>query len=140
MSAWFRSALLLPHGAGWLRLTALVLVGAVAVAVVYVNRDDAATSAVAVADLAAAQNRGEKIENRAEGYYPRKVLAGALPPITDVPLMPAAEADKILNPAELVLGVVVEGQARAYPVNMLTGPQREIINDRLGGRAIAATW
>jgi hypothetical protein len=139
MSAWFRSPRLLPHGAGWLRLIALLVVGAAVVAMVYFSRD-AATSAVAVADLAAAQNRGDAIENRAEGYYPRKVLARALPPITDVPLMSAAEADKILNPAELVLGVVVEGQARAYPVNMLTGPRREIINDRLGGRAIAATW
>jgi hypothetical protein len=35
---------------------------------------------------------------------------------------------------------VVEGKARAYPINMLTGPRREIINDELGGKAIAATW
>jgi hypothetical protein len=41
---------------------------------------------------------------------------------------------------ELVLGVVVNGEARAYPINMLTGPSREIINDTLGGTAIAATW
>ena len=41
---------------------------------------------------------------------------------------------------ELVLGVVVNGKARAYPINMLTGPAREIINDQLGGAAIAATW
>ena len=32
------------------------------------------------------------------------------------------------------------GQARAYPINMLTGPSREIINDVLGGVPIAATW
>ena len=29
--------------------------------------------------------------------------------------------------------MVVGKAARAYPINMLTGPQREIINDRLGG-------
>jgi hypothetical protein len=45
-----------------------------------------------------------------------------------------------INPTELVLGVTVNGQSRAYPINMLTGPQREIINDQLGGHAIAATW
>jgi hypothetical protein len=39
-----------------------------------------------------------------------------------------------------VLGVVVGKEARAYPINMLTNPTREIINDKLGGRAIAATW
>ena len=26
------------------------------------------------------------------------------------------------------------------PINMLTNPTREIINDTLGGRSIAATW
>ena len=41
---------------------------------------------------------------------------------------------------ELVLGVVIGHQARAYPINMLTGPSREIFNDELGGQAIAATW
>jgi len=41
---------------------------------------------------------------------------------------------------ELVIGVVVDGKARAYPINMLTGPSREIINDVLGSRSIAATW
>jgi hypothetical protein len=42
--------------------------------------------------------------------------------------------------SELVLGLTLGGAARAYPINMLTGPQREIVNDELGGRAIAATW
>lgn len=41
---------------------------------------------------------------------------------------------------ELVLGVVVNNHARAYPINMLTNPTREIINDKLGGKSIAATW
>ena len=49
-------------------------------------------------------------------------------------------ADRWVRDHELVLGVVVEGEARAYPINMLTNPTREIINDKLGGRAIAATW
>ncbi len=50
------------------------------------------------------------------------------------------EADETLRPNELVLGVQVGKEARAYPINMLTGPSREILNDELGGRAIAATW
>jgi len=41
---------------------------------------------------------------------------------------------------ELVLGLELNGEARAYPINMLTGPSREIINDTLGGIPIAATW
>ena len=42
--------------------------------------------------------------------------------------------------SELVLGVTVGKESRAYPINMLTGPSREILNDTLGGQAIAATW
>ena len=56
---------------------------------------------------------------------------------------PVIEADRVrgqVTDTELVLGVVIKGEARAYPINMLTGPSREIINDTLGGQAIAATW
>ena len=53
----------------------------------------------------------------------------------------AADSEKVtLDDDELVLGVEVNGYARAYPINMLKGPYREIINDKLGGKAIAATW
>ncbi|MGQ9588869.1 MAG: DUF3179 domain-containing (seleno)protein [Planctomycetota bacterium] len=62
------------------------------------------------------------------------------PPITDPPILGAAEAGDAARDGELVLGVVVSGSARAYPLNMLTGPQREIINDVIEGTAIAATW
>jgi hypothetical protein len=41
---------------------------------------------------------------------------------------------------ELVLGVELGGQARAYPINQLSGPRREAFNETLGGRAIAVTW
>lgn len=60
--------------------------------------------------------------------------------ITDAPVISASEVNKEVYDKELVLGVVVNGEARAYPINMLTGPSREIINDTLGGRAIAASW
>ncbi len=62
------------------------------------------------------------------------------PAIVDAPFIRGDEVDEEVTGKELVLGVVVNGEARAYPINMLTGPSREIINDHLGGRAIAATW
>jgi hypothetical protein len=73
-------------------------------------------------------------------FKPRKVgnLFGRFKPIKDFPVIPASESDVDAN--ELVLGVVVNGKARAYPINMLNGPSREILNDELGGTAIAATW
>ncbi len=61
-------------------------------------------------------------------------------PITDPPLLRGREIGSRLADNELVLGVTVNGKARAYPINMLNGPSREIINDTLGGVPIAATW
>ena len=62
------------------------------------------------------------------------------PPITDAPVLAASSVRDEVTGSELVLGVVIGKKARAYPINMLTGPSREIINDTLGGTAIAATW
>ncbi len=72
-------------------------------------------------------------------FRPRRVLA-AQPVITNFSTKPVGEANRVLNPSELVLGVTIGKESRAYPINMLTGPSREIINDQLGGQAIAATW
>ena len=41
---------------------------------------------------------------------------------------------------DIVMGVVVAGKARAYPVNYMNGPRNEVVNDQLGGTAIASTW
>lgn len=60
--------------------------------------------------------------------------------IVDAPFILADEVKDQVSDNELVLGVVINGVARAYPINMLTGPSREIINDKLGKREIAATW
>jgi len=79
-------------------------------------------------------------EDEVESDFKPVAVLPPLPAITKFPIAKAEEANRKLDDAELVLGVEVNGAARAYPINMLTGPQREILNDRLGGRAIAATW
>ena len=71
-------------------------------------------------------------------YQPRTVLRKPIRAITEPPITSAQSAE--IDDNELVIGVEVNGQARAYPINQLTGPSREIINDNLGGTAIAATW
>lgn len=71
-------------------------------------------------------------------YDPVTVLRQPVRPIVDPDIASAAEAD--LDDNELVIGVEIGGNARAYPINQLTGPSREIINDELSGSAIAATW
>lgn len=72
-------------------------------------------------------------------FQPQRVV-DRFPPITEFPVKPVREAAGALNSSELVIGVTVGKEARAYPINMMTGPQREILNDTLGGKVIAATW
>ena len=73
-------------------------------------------------------------------FRPKRVISARFEPITKFETKTTQQVGSQLNPDELVLGVTVEGEARAYPINMLTGPSREIINDHLGNKAIAATW
>jgi hypothetical protein len=75
----------------------------------------------------------------ADEFRPRKVVK-PFPPITDFPILSAKDAAGKIDDAELVLGIEIDGKARAYPINMLTGPRREILNDTLAGVPIAATW
>ena len=72
-------------------------------------------------------------------FNPRKVVK-PFRPITDAPTAIPRSAKNKIAAGDLVLGVRIGEAARAYPINMLTGPSREIINDELGGRSIAATW
>ena len=50
-------------------------------------------------------------------------------------------ADKVeIGDEDMVMGVVINGEPRAYPVNYMNGPFNEIVNDELGGEAIAPSW
>lgn len=60
--------------------------------------------------------------------------------VSGVKYVGADEIGPRLQDEDLVLAVTIGNESRAWPINMLTGPQREIINDVVGGRAIAATW
>ena len=71
-------------------------------------------------------------------FKPRRVIDKRFPAIVDPDFISADKAE--IRDNELVLGVYVDGKARAYPINMLTNPTREIVNDKLGKEAIAATW
>lgn len=57
-------------------------------------------------------------------------------PIYEPVVVPAHEAT--LKPQELVMGVEINGEARAYPVGILRF--REMVNDTLGGVPILVTW
>jgi len=50
----------------------------------------------------------------------------------------AQEADAEYEPDEIVIGLEIDGDARAYSVSLLSS--HEIVNDIVGGRPIAVTW
>ena len=62
----------------------------------------------------------------------------AIPAIDNPRFISAEEADEQLRPVDLVIGVSIDGEHRAYGAAFLSG--HEIVNDMLGGRAIAVTW
>ena len=73
-------------------------------------------------------------------FNPQVVIPTPFPPIKKIPIVAADKAEKHLGNSDLVLGVVIGHQSRAYPISMLCGAQREIMNDELGGKKIATTW
>ena len=62
----------------------------------------------------------------------------AIPSIDNPTFVEGAEADEQYAPDELVLGVEIDGDARAYSIPFLSG--HEIVNDVVGGEPIAVTW
>ena len=76
---------------------------------------------------------GELAEHLLSGGPPRD----GIPAMTDPQIV---EPDQVtyVNPDDLVLGVVINGVARAYPHNL--GWWHEIINDEVGGEYISATF
>ena len=62
----------------------------------------------------------------------------AIPAINNPSFITAEEADGQLRLTDLVIGVSIDGEHRAYGAAFLSA--HEIVNDTLGGRAIAVTW
>jgi hypothetical protein len=63
---------------------------------------------------------------------------GAIPAIRHPRFDSATVADRNLHPDDLVLGVDIAGDARAYPTKVLA--LHEVVNDTVGGRPVAITW
>ena len=62
----------------------------------------------------------------------------AIPALSDPAFVSITEASEFLDDSDTVLGVEIEGQAKAYPIKILNW--HEAVNDRLGGQNILATW
>ena len=71
-----------------------------------------------------------------------KILAGGPPkdgiPALLEPKFVSADEANFLNPDDPVIGVIVSGQPKAYPIKILNW--HEVVNDSLGGMPIAVTF
>ena len=61
-----------------------------------------------------------------------------IPAILNPEFVSAQAADEQMVPNERVIGVSINGDHRAYPLNLLS--RHEIVNDTVGGAPVAVTW
>jgi hypothetical protein len=92
-----------------------------------------AVIAVAVASVAMTQN--QRKADPPEGFE-QLLPRGRIAAITAPRFVPAASAD--IAGESWVLGVVIDGQARAFSLNLLN--HHEVVNDRIGNTSYAAVW
>ena len=72
-------------------------------------------------------------------YEIRTVLGkDAIPAILDPRFLQGEAARAQMRPDELVVGVSIDGDRRAYSTAQLS--RHEVVNDTVGGRPIAVTW
>ena len=91
------------------------------------------------ADSAAVQARDALASTTVDGFELVSVAPyDAIQAFFEPTFLSAAEADEQLLPRDLVLGVSVEGDHRAYGVAFLA--DHEVVNDVIGGVPLAVTW
>lgn len=126
----------------WVGLLALLVFVAAAVAAgVWKGESDAEGTGAASSQFV--QYRGGSSFDLRNATIPvREIRSGGPPkdgiPALTNPLTVPPQAATYLKEADRVVGVVIGDKARAYPLKILN--YHEIINDRLGGAAIAVTY
>jgi hypothetical protein len=81
------------------------------------------------------------VENQSEveEYQIVTLLSPDAIPSIDSPTFYAVEdANQEYEPDELVIGIELNGESKAYPIDLLS--RHEIVNDELQGKPIAVTW
>ena len=61
-----------------------------------------------------------------------------IPALFDPEYIRAGEADKLLEPEEEVLGLVINGVPRAYPIRIMSW--HELVNDEIAGTPYLVSW
>ncbi len=78
---------------------------------------------------------GERIAN----WFSSPVILPSRP-LVDIPIIRAEDAGMTISDEYFIVGVELNGESRAYPLNMLSRPDRHVLNDTLGGQPIVVTW
>ncbi len=81
-------------------------------------------------------SQGQATPKDAPQGYEQILRRGAIAAINNPEYVSAKDADIRSN--TWVLGVVIEGQARAYSLNLLNS--HEVVNDQIGDTKFAAVW
>ncbi len=119
--------------AGMVAVVAVVALGAGLVGRVVSSRD--ALDTPAPVDPRTVYDPVRAGEERPPGY--RQLLPrDGIKPVYDPAFVPASSVP--WSDDDLVIGVEIDGQAKAYPVNFLN--RREMVIDRLAGIPILVTW
>ena len=98
-----------------------------------------AASCLAVAVIGSAAHAEPQVVGALDGDPIYKLLPpDRIPAIQTPAFITGGAADAQMSPNEPVLGVVIDGEAHAYSLWQLDA--HEIVNDRIGDVAFAATW
>ncbi len=87
-------------------------------------------------DWAPAGRTNRRVEDFQASLPPQLIPRDGIRPVYDPEFQPASQAP--LVDEELVIGVAVDGEAKAYPISVLRF--REMVNDRLAGIPTLVTW
>jgi len=75
---------------------------------------------------------------------PLKKIQSGGPPRDGIPslnfptFISAEQADGLLKPDDVVMGIAVDGVAKAYPIRILNW--HEVVNDEIGGQPVLVSW
>ena len=83
-----------------------------------------------------ALDRAADLRGEFEYYEENRIPRDAINPVYSPVFVSPDEAT--LSPKELVMGLEINGDARAYPVGMMR--IREMVNDEVGGTPVLVTW
>ncbi len=114
----------------------LVFIGVLGIGYLLLRRP---TQTVSVSD-SVVPTAGESIPKPTERTYEIVELLppDGIPAIINPEFYSVEEADLEYDPNEMVLGISINGDTRAYSTLLLDS--HEIVNDEVGDRKIAVTW